>query len=314
MASRRMTVGFVGLGNMGSRMAANLLRKGCRVVAYDTQQGAMGRLRDAGAQTVESPALVSRVLAEQTESGVLISMLPGNAQVRDAYWLADDSILSSVAAGTRLIDCSTIAPAIAREIAAKAEAAGCEFVDAPVSGGVVGAEAATLTFMVGAATADAVERARPVLELMGQRVLHCGDVGSGQAAKLSNNLVLAVSMIGVAEGMLLGERLGVDKKVLASIFNSSSARCWSSDTYNPCPGVMDNVPAARDYQGGFAVNLMRKDLGLALDAATASETALRAARMALSTYDEAAATGLGDKDFSAVYRLLEEAKIEPPVK
>jgi len=241
-------------------------------------------------------------------------MLPGNAQVRDAYWLADDSILSSVAAGTRLIDCSTIAPAIAREIAAKAEAAGCEFVDAPVSGGVVGAEAATLTFMVGAATADAVERARPVLELMGQRVLHCGDVGSGQAAKLSNNLVLAVSMIGVAEGMLLGERLGVDKKVLASIFNSSSARCWSSDTYNPCPGVMDNVPAARDYQGGFAVNLMRKDLGLALDAATASETALRAARMALSTYDEAAATGLGDKDFSAVYRLLEEAKIEPPVK
>mmetsp|Transcript_11529 Transcript_11529/g.26609 ORF Transcript_11529/g.26609 Transcript_11529/m.26609 type:complete len:304 (-) Transcript_11529:82-993(-) len=299
-----LPIGFVGLGNMGARMARHLLRAGHCVVAFDSNDERLVQLQREGAQMAHSAADVSARLAAQSAEATLITMLPGNEQVRDAFTTDRIGILAGARPGLQLIDCSTVAPAVSREMHAAARERECDFVDAPVSGGVVGAEAASLTFMVGAANGASVARATPVLELMGKRVLHCGGVGSGQAAKLANNLVLAVSMLGVAEGMLLGQRLGVDKKVLASVFDSSSARCWASDTYNPCPGVLDGVPSSREYEGGFAVDLMRKDLRLALGAAPLPT--VRTARAALAAYDAASGAGHGSKDFSVVYRLLDE--------
>ena len=301
-------VGVIGLGNMGGHMARNLLRAGRAVVVSDVSPGAIDGLASAGAATAHSPAEVAAKLSDLGGGArTLVTMLPNNDIVRGVYTGAD-GILSDRAKveGTLMIDCSTIAPGVAQEVAKAAYATGCDFVDAPVSGGVVGAEAASLTFMVGANGADIVDRARGVLELMGKKCVHCGTVGSGQAAKLSNNLVLAVSMLGVAEGMLLGQRLGVDAAVLADVFNTSTARCWSSDTYNPVPGVIDGVPASRAYAGGFATNLMLKDLGLALSAAVDAGVPTSGAANAHAAYDAAREAGFGDKDFGAVYALLEQ--------
>jgi 3-hydroxyisobutyrate dehydrogenase len=201
------------------------------------------------------------------------------------------------------VDSSTIDPGTANTVAKAAAAGGNIFADAPVSGGVLGAENATLTFMVGC-DASMLERVKAPLDLMGKNVVHCGEVGSGQAAKLCNNLVLAVSMAGVAEGMLLGERLGVDKNILAGIFNTSTARCWSSDTYNPCPGVMEGVPASRDFEGGFATALMLKDLGLALQAAGDASAPTPTLKHVTELFEASAEAGFRNKDFGAIYAHL----------
>ena len=188
--------------------------------------------------------------------------------------------------------------------AAEAEKAGAVMVDAPVSGGVGGAEAGTLTFMVGG-TDDAFERSKAVLEIMGANIVHCGGVGTGEVAKLCNNLVLGISMAGVCEAMNLGVQMGIDKKKLADIMNTSTARCWSSDTYNPCPGVMEGVPASRGYEGGFGSALMQKDLGLVMDAGKTMGAPLPMGASAHQLYSFMSAHGAGQKDFGALYEFLQ---------
>jgi len=307
-------VGFVGLGQMGSRMATNLLRKGHRLVVYDALPEAAARLSassDAIEQALSPADLMARLASSgaggspQGEGRFVISMLPNSEHVRSVYTGPEGLLQAPSQPELTFIDCSTIDPATSRAVGAAAKAQHAAFVDAPVSGGVGGAEAATLTFMLGADSAEVARRCTPILEMMGKAVVHCGPLGNGQAAKLCNNLVLAISMAGVAEGMLLGQRLGVDKQVLASIFNTSSARCWSSDTYNPCPGVMDNVPATRDFEGGFATALMVKDLKLALAAAAASKSPLPTGEHAHEIFSSVANHGMASKDFSSVYRWLE---------
>ena len=285
------SVGFIGLGNMGSHMARSLLRAGRRVVVNDVCQTAMRKLEEEGATAAASPS----ALAAAVGAGTLITMLPSCAAVREVY---TEALAAPGFAAELCIDCSTVEPGTATTVAGWAAAqAGAAFVDAPVSGGVGGAEQATLTFMVGAQEEATVRRAEPLLLQMGRSVVHCGEVGSGQAVKLCNNLVLATTMLAVSEGMLLGSKLGVDPKTLAQVFNASTARSWSSEVYNPCPGVMEGVPASRDYEGGFSHDLMLKDLSLALRAAAQAGAPAPSGEHAMRLYSMSAASGLAGKDF-----------------
>jgi 3-hydroxyisobutyrate dehydrogenase len=288
-----MRIGFVGLGNMGNPMCRNLLKHGHALKAYDVVPEL---LRKLGAEKGVEAATSAQDAARGVEA--VITMLPSSPHVRAVY-LSELGILSAVAPGTPLIDCSTIDPLTAREVAMDARAKGCPMVDAPVSGGVGGAEAGTLTFMVGGETKD-FEAAEPVLRAMGRNIVHCGGVGNGQVAKICNNLMLAIEMIATSEGMTLAARLGMDPKVFASIVNTSSGRCWSSDTYNPYPGVLENVPAARGFSGGFGADLMLKDLGLAADAARAAKHPVMLAALAQQIYQKHSADGHGAKDFSSI--------------
>ena len=285
------SVGFIGLGNMGSHMARSLLRAGRRVVVNDVCQTAMRKLEEEGATAAASPS----ALAAAVGAGTLITMLPSCAAVREVY---TEALAAPGFAAELCIDCSTVEPGTATTVASWAAAqAGAAFVDAPVSGGVGGAEQATLTFMVGAQEEATVRRAEPLLLQMGRSVVHCGEVGSGQAVKLCNNLVLATTMLAVSEGMLLGSKLGVDPNTLAQVFNASTARSWSSEVYNPCPGVMEGVPASRDYEGGFSHDLMLKDLSLALRAAAQAGAPAPSGEHAMRLYSMSAASGLAGKDF-----------------
>jgi 3-hydroxyisobutyrate dehydrogenase len=218
-------------------------------------------------------------------------------------YLGEEGVLAGVAGGIPLIDSSTIDPHTARDVAAAAANRGNPMADAPVSGGTGGAESGSLTFMVGAEP-SLFERIRPILAHMGKNIVHCGDSGTGQVAKICNNLLLGISMIGAAEAMNLGASLGIDPKVLAGIINTSSGRCWSTDTYNPYPGVMDNVPAARGYTGGFGTDLMLKDLGLAADAARQAKQPVPMGAMAQQLYQLWSSRGAGGQDFSSIINLL----------
>jgi len=229
-------------------------------------------------------------------------MLPSSPHVQEVY-LSDKGLLAAIKANSILIDASTIDPEIAREVAKKVSAANSLMVDAPVSGGVVGAEKGTLTFMVGG-DKKAFDRAKTILGNMGKTIVHCGGSGNGQVVKVCNNLALAIEMIGISEAMNLGISLGMDAKVLASIFNTSTSRCWSSDTYNPVPGVMEGVPSSRGYSGGFGVDLMAKDLGLAINAAIKNKTSLPLGGQALQFYNLVSSQGNGHRDFSVVYEFL----------
>lgn len=307
-SSHEQIVGFIGLGNMGFHMANNVLKAGHKVVAFDVNAAAAEALAASSpdASAVGSPAAVA------ANASTLITMLPSNPHVLKVYLDPKAGVLSESGAkpGTICIDCSTCEPAISQQVAAAATQRGSTYVDAPVSGGTIGAEQATLTFMVGAPSQDAFTSAESILKHLGKKVVHCGDVGLGQAAKLCNNLVLGISMAGVCEAHVLGGRLGIDPKVLADILNTSSGRCWSSDTYNPCPGVMEGVPSARGYTGGFACNLMVKDLGLATAAANNSSPrlGLPMGGLAHQLYMLMSAHGAGGKDFSALYEFLNEKK------
>ena len=230
-------------------------------------------------------------------------MLPSNPHVQSTYMAPETGLLAGAHAGTLFIDSSTIDPAVSREVAAACGEVECGMVDAPVSGGVGGAEAGTLTFMVGGSQDD-FDAAGDVLNIMGGNIVHCGDVGTGEVAKLCNNLVLGISMAGVCEAMALGQELGIDTKVLAGIMNTSTARCWSSDTYNPCPGVMEGVPSSNGYKGGFGSALMQKDLGLALDAARANGVPSPMGATSFQLYSMMMAHGAGGKDFSALFEFL----------
>ena len=287
-----MNIGFIGLGNMGAPMAHNLLKAGHALRVFDLSTGAVAALVDAGAKGADSACGVLQ------DAEIVITMLPASAHVKTVY-LGDDGLLANVKPGVLLIDSSTIDPLSAREVAKAAVAHGNPMLDAPVSGGTGGAAAGTLTFMVGGAETD-FAKAQPILAAMGRNIVHCGGSGNGQVAKVANNMLLGISMIGVAEAMALGVSLGIDAKVLANIINTSSGRCWSSDTNNPYPGVLDNVPASRGYSGGFGTDLMLKDLGLATEAARQIKQPVILGALAQQLYQRFSSDGHGGLDFSAI--------------
>lgn len=291
-----MHIGFLGLGNMGAPMARNLLKAGHRLSVFDLSDTAVADLVEAGATAIASPAALA-----QGDVEVIITMLPAATHVKSVY-LGANGLLANVQPGILLIDSSTIDPLSAREVAKVALAQGNPMLDAPVSGGTGGATAGTLTFMVGGAP-SAFEHAQPILAAMGKNIVHCGGIGNGQVAKVANNMLLGISMIGVAEAMALGVALGMDAKVLAGVINTSSGRCWSADTYNPFPGVMDNVPASRGYSGGFGTDLMLKDLGLATEAAKQVCTPVPLGAAAQQLYQAFSLQGNGALDFSAIINL-----------
>jgi 3-hydroxyisobutyrate dehydrogenase len=293
-----MKIAFIGLGHMGAPMARNLLKAGHEVTVFDVVQASVDALVAAGARAQTS----SRNAVSTAE--MVVTMLPSSPHVQSVY-LGADGVLAGVARNVPLVDSSTIDPLVAREVAATAAKQGNPLADAPVSGGTGGAEAGTLTFMVGA-SAELFATVRPVLAHMGKNIVHCGGSGNGQVAKICNNLLLGISMIGVAEAMSLGVKLGIDPKVLAGIINTSSGRCWSSDTYNPYPGVMENVPSSRDYAGGFAADLMLKDLGLANDAAHRAGQMPVMGATAQQIYQEISRHGAGRQDFSVVMKLFQQ--------
>ncbi len=294
-----MHIGFLGLGNMGGPMARNLLKAGHQVTVFDLSAAAVSGLVEAGAKEATSPAAVAQAGVE-----AIITMLPAAAHVKQVY-LGEDGLLANVQSGVLLIDSSTIDPMSAREVAAAAANNGNPMLDAPVSGGTVGAAAGTLTFMVGGSEAD-FQKAQPILATMGKNIVHCGDTGNGQVAKVANNMLLGISMIGVAEAMSLGVALGMDAKVLAGVINSSSGRCWSSEIYNPIPGVVDNSPASRGYSGGFGTDLMLKDLGLASEAAKQVRQPVILGGLAQQLYQAFSMQGHGGLDFSAIIKLYRQ--------
>lgn len=286
---------------MGSHMAKNLINAGHRLVVYDVYPEAIESLSKLGAVPVQSPADV----AGQCDS--IVTMLPSSPHVAEVY-SGKKGILSNVNAGTLLIDSSTIDPAVSREMARLAESKGATFIDAPVSGGVNAAKAGTLTFMVGGKESE-TKAAQEILLCMGKNVIHCGEVGCGEAAKICNNMMLAISMVGTAETMNLGKRLGLDPVILTNVLNVSSGKTWPSEVYNPVPGVMPNVPSSNNYTGGFGTALMTKDLGLAQNAATQTNTPTPLGSLSHQIYCLLVSKGLGTKDFSVVYQLLQEGTI-----
>lgn len=292
-----MKIGFIGLGNMGGPMALNLLQAGHELAVFDLVAASVQKLTDAGAQAFNSPA---EVAAQDID--VLITMLPASAHVRTVY-MGENGVLSSIKGHVLLIDSSTIDPQTARDVSAAAAKQGNAMLDAPVSGGTGGAQAGTLTFMVGGAETD-FAKAKPILEKMGKNIVYCGGSGNGQVAKIANNMLLGISMIGAAEAMNLGVSLGMDPKVLAGIINTSSGRCWSSEVYNPYPGVVETAPASRDYTGGFGADLMLKDLGLATEAAKSVKAAVTLGATAQQLYQTFSNLGHGGLDFSAIIKMM----------
>lgn len=283
-------VAFLGLGHMGLPMAFNLAKAGHEVVGYDVVPAAIDAARAGGLVVADAGADAA------ASADVVITMFPSGRHVIDAY---RDGLLAAPAPGTLFIDCSTIAVDEARDAHALAEAAGHRSLDAPVSGGVVGAENATLAFMVGGSDAD-FETARPLLEAMGRRVVHCGGAGLGQAAKVCNNMILAVSQIAVAEAFVLGERLGLSHQALFDVASHASGQCWALTTNCPVPGPVPTSPANRDYQPGFAGALMSKDLGLAEQAIDLTGVDARMGLLAREIYKEFADGAGAGQDFSGI--------------
>ena len=296
-----MQIGFIGLGNMGGPMAINLVKAGHNVKVFDLSAAAIASVVAAGGQ-----AAVSAQNAVQGAE-VVISMLPASQHVESLYLGREGQIglLASMTKGTLVIDSSTIAAATSQKVAQAAQAAGIDFIDAPVSGGVGGAVAGTLTFMVGA-SATQLERARPVLEKMGANIFHAGDIGAGQTAKICNNMLLGILMIGTSEAMALGVANGLDPKVLAEIMRRSSGGNWALEKYNPYPGVHEAAPASKGYAGGFGTDLMLKDLGLAQENATAVKASTPLGGLARSLYAAHSLGGHGAEDFSSVIKMLQK--------
>ncbi|MDH2297597.1 3-hydroxyisobutyrate dehydrogenase [Cobetia sp. 29-18-1] len=293
------SIGFIGLGNMGGPMALNLVKAGHAVRVFDLVESAMSELVEAGATRAASPGEV----IEGVE--VLISMLPAGQHVRKLY-LGDKEdgaggLLATLDASVLVIDASTIAPDDARLVARHAAERGITFMDAPVSGGVGGARAGTLSFIVGG-EADGYARAEPLLEVMGKNLFHAGPAGSGQVAKICNNMLLGILMSGTAEALALGVKNGLDPAVLSEVMKQSSGGNWALNVYNPWPGVMEAAPASNDYQGGFLVDLMTKDLGLAWEMALGSKSAVPMGSQARNLFVQHAAQGAGRLDFSSIQR------------
>lgn len=289
-----MKIAFIGLGNMGGGMAANLVKAGHSVNAFDLSAEALARAKDSGCATFTS---VREALA-----GVeaVVSMLP-NGKIVDSVYEGD--VIGHAPAGTILLDCSTIDVATARKVTADATAAGYEMVDAPVSGGIAAANGGTLTFMVGGSD-SAFERAEPILAAMGKAVIHAGASGAGQAAKICNNMLLGASMIATCEAFMLADKLGLDLQTFYDISSKASGQNWSMTSYCPVPGVGPQSPADNDYQGGFATALMLKDLKLAMEAAASVDADVPMGEKAAALYEAFDKAGQGGLDFSAIIKTL----------
>lgn len=290
-----MKVAFLGLGNMGLPMALNLVTAGHQVRGFDLVQAQLDAFKAGGGVTVSSAA------DAVPDVDVIISMLPASRHV-EALYLGDSGLLAVANPKTLLIDCSTISPKVSQAVAAQAKAKGFAMIDAPVSGGTAGAQAATLTFMVGGDGND-VDRARPLLEKMGKNIFHAGPSGSGQTVKVCNNMLLGIQMLGTSEALRLGIANGMDPKVLSDIMSKSSGRNWVLELYNPCPGVMENVPSSKGYAGGFGVDLMLKDLGLATENASDLDASVPLGDLSRRLYEAHSQAGNGQLDFSSVFNL-----------
>ena len=289
-------IGFIGLGNMGGPMAANLAKAGHAVTAFDISAEAIESAREAGASTADTVA--------ETAAGreVVVTMLPAGAEVSEVY-RGEGGVLSAAAPGTLLIDCSTIDVDTARAVAATAAEGGWPLLDAPVSGGVAGAAAGTLTFMAGG-SAGGFERAEPILGAMGRNVIHVGGPGHGQGTKICNNMMVGIAMIGASEVFCLGEALGIDPKTLYDVISTSTGQTWIMDHMHPVPGIVESSAANRNYAPGFKAALMAKDLGLAQSAAADSGASIPLGSAAASLFRMLCHNGAGELDLSAVYKLL----------
>ncbi len=287
-----MKIAFIGLGNMGGGMAANLVKAGHEVCAFDLSEDALAAARDNGCETFTS----ARDAVDGAKA--VVSMLPNGAIVKAVY---TGDVIGHAPQGAVFLDCSTIDVATAKEVTEAAETAGYNMVDAPVSGGIAAANGGTLTFMVGG-TKDAFDRAELILQAMGKAVIHAGDAGAGQTAKICNNMLLAVHMIGTCEAMKMAERLGLDPRTFYAISSQSSGYNWSLNEYTPMPGVGKQSPADNDYQGGFATALMLKDLRLAMEAADSSDSAVPLSSRAAALYEDFDGAGNSGLDFSAIIK------------
>jgi len=287
------TIAFIGLGNMGGPMAANLVKAGCRVQGFDLAVTSQETAAKNG-------VVICKTAADAVaDADTIITMLPAGKQVVSVW----TELAGFIEAGTLLIDCSTIDVESARKAHALAAGANCPSLDAPVSGGTTGAAAATLTFMVGG-TKEAFDRGGPILQKMGKRIVHCGDAGAGQAAKICNNMILGITMAGVGEAFVLAEKLGLSHQALFDVASTSSGQCWSINTYCPVPGPVPSSPANNGYKPGFAAALMLKDLKLAQEAALATGASTPLGAQAAQLYGLLDKLGHGDEDFSAIINML----------
>lgn len=289
-------VGFIGLGNMGGPMAGNLVDAGHEVIGFDMAPGAIEAATERGVEVVGSAA------EAVAGAAVVFTMLPAGTHVRQVY-LGEDGILAAAPKGTVFIDSSTIDVATARAVHEAASALGHDMLDAPVSGGVAGAEAGSLTMMVGG-TAEAFSRGTPYLEVVGGKVVHAGQAGNGQVAKVCNNMILGISMLAVSEAFTLGEKLGLDPQTLFEISSTSSGSCWAMLNHNPVPGVVEGSAASRDYAPGFAAGMMLKDLKLSQEAAALSNAATPLGAEATALYTLFVNAGNAAKDYSAIVKMI----------
>lgn len=296
--TQTVSIGFIGLGNMGAPMALNLIKAGYVVRGYDVVPSNLENLKDAGAEAVTS------ISAAIKDADIIITMLPAGEHVR-AVLTGQDGVFSSAKTGALIIDSSTIDVTTAREMADIAAKNGFDMIDAPVSGGMMGAEAGTLTFMCGGED-GAFKRAKPILEIMGTNIIHAGGAGNGQAAKACNNMLLGISMIGVSEAFNLADALGLDRQKLFDISSTASGQCWSLNTYCPVPGPVPTSPANNDYQPGFSVAMMLKDLKLAQNAAQTNDANTPLGRLATDLYGAFDKAGNSGVDFSGIIKFLRE--------
>ena len=292
-------IAFIGLGNMGGPMAANLLKAGYQVTVFDLFPEAVATLVAEGASSFDN---VSDCVKG---ADFIVSMLPAGKHVEGLY-LGEDGLINHIKEGSLVIDSSTIDKETVIKVSSALKQANIDFIDAPVSGGVGGAQAGTLSFMVGGEKSD-FDRAKPVLENMGKNIFHAGSHGAGQVAKVCNNMLLAVLMAGTSEALQLGMDNGLDAKVLSDIMLQSSGRNWTLEVYNPAPGVLENVPSSNDYNGGFMTDLMAKDLGLAMDTAVNSQSSTPMGALARSLFALHAGQGNGKKDFSSIIKMFEKS-------
>ena len=300
-----MKVGFIGTGSMGQPMLRNLVTKGFDVVAYDVQPAALAAAARLGATPAGSAA------AAAGEGDLLVTMLPSASHVESAY-LGPRGVLEGIGPGRLCVDMSTIDPATSQRVASRLRERGIRFIDAPVSGGVGGAEDGTLAIMVGGDPGD-LEEARPILRAMGQHVIHMGAVGAGEVAKLCNNLIAGVATVAVSEAFRIAEGFGVDARLLTQVIANSSGRTWIMEHSHPVPGIVPRAASSRDYAPGFTVDLMCKDLGLAVNAARELRVPVAVASAAQQVLRMASSHGYGRKDVSAVYAFLEASRSDAPV-
>jgi len=289
-------VGFMGLGNMGFSMMRNCMSHGYEITAYDVDDKILEKAEELGAK------IAPDVKAAATDQDFCLTMLP-NTDIVEQTRMGSNGIFENAREGAYIIDSSTISPSASRKMAEEGAKLGFKVADAPVSGGVTGAEAGTLTFMVGCKK-DHFDGVKDFLISMGSNVFHCGAPGTGQTSKICNNLMLAIQMMAVSEGLALGEKLGIDPAVLSKICSTSTSSCWTLNTYNPRPGILEGVPSSNNYDGGFGVSLIKKDLSIVLDSAAEVNLDLQFGTKAIEFYHELERQGKGNKDFGIVYQYI----------